>query len=72
MPCLNIGNVIVCTSPWFRLRLDDGRHVFMYWHSYLGPAFYPDRNQARMIDGWWEDEAICRALDWFIGRGHRA
>ena len=72
MPCLHLGNVIVCTSPWFRLRLDDGRHVFMDWHHYCGPTFYRDKNQNRVIDEWWEDPLICKALDWFTLRGNRA
>jgi len=63
----------VCTSPDYRLRLDDGGYVYMIWHSYCGPEFYGDRDcYSRHIDDWWEDARICRALDWFTGRGGKA
>lgn len=62
----------ICVSPDFRLRLDDGRHVFMTWHHYCGPNFYHDRSLCREILDWWEDKSICAALDWFQGRGNMA
>lgn len=72
MTCISIGNGFVCVSPSFRLRLEDGRHVFMYWHDYCGPIFYKDRKESREIESWWEDKLICKALDWFQARGNRA
>lgn len=59
-------------SPCYRLPLLDGRRVYMEWHSYLGPSFFYDRDRNRMIDDWWKDCLICRALEWFQGRGERA
>lgn len=67
-----ISRVIVCHNRFFRLRLDDGRHVFMEWAAVGGPWFYRDRAMLREIPEWWEDMAICRALDWFFERGKRA
>ena len=61
-----------CFNPWFRLRLEDGRYIFMDWHHYMGPHFFYDRNLTRIVESWWEDEMICEALDWFTGRGERA
>ena len=72
MTCLRIGGAIVCVSPFYRLPLSDGGRVYMEWHSYLGPMFFKDRASERPIDDWYEDPLICRALDWFIGRGNRA
>ena len=62
----------VCFSPFYRLRLEDGTCVFMDWHSYCGPTFYRDRAQNRPIEDWYEFPLICKALDWFVERGHRA
>jgi hypothetical protein len=59
----------MCYSPVFRLRLEDGRHVWMDWHDYCGPAFYRDRYFRREIENWYDDPQICNALGWFIGRG---
>lgn len=56
----------------FRLPLEDGRRVFMAWSEYGGPDFYLDKAQNREIDGWWYDEPLCKALDWFINRGYKA
>lgn len=61
-----------CFNPTFRLRLGDGRYVFMDWHRYCGPNFFYDRDLNRIVQSWWEDELICKALDWFIERGERA
>lgn len=72
MTCLRIPGGIICLVPFYRLRLEDGRYVFMEWHSYLGPCFYKDKNQCRMIDDWYEDPLTCKALDWFVGRGKKA
>lgn len=72
MPCIRIGDAIVCVSPSFRLPLEDGRRVYMDWHSYCGPTFFKDKNLGKVLDYWWEDDLICKALDWFIKRGHVA
>jgi len=72
MPCHHIGNMIICTSPSFRLRLENGDHVFMSWHRYSGPEFFYDKKETRWIDKWWENKLITNALDWFIARGKRA
>lgn len=63
MTCVRIPGGIVCLSPFFRLRLTDGS---------CGPTFFRDRAARRMIDEWWDNPAICAALDWFIQRGKRA
>jgi hypothetical protein len=44
----------------------------MDWHSYCGPTFYRDKYMNRIIEDWWENPAICSALDWFISRGKKA
>jgi len=76
MPCTTVGHgryrAIVCTTPFYRLPLADGRRVFLEWHSYCGPTFYHDRSAGRVIWEWWENELICDALKWFCDRGHRA
>ena len=72
MPCVPIKNGIMCISPLFRLPLEDGRRVYMSWHSYCGPQFYHDKYESRPIDDWWEDSVICRAVEWFQGRGCKA
>lgn len=72
MTCIRFGGAIVCISPFYRLLLSDGRRVFMEWHSYLGPTFFHDRAMNRVHETWYEDPLICKALDWFTGRGCRA
>jgi len=56
----------------FRLRLSDGRYVFMEWHRYLGPEFFHDRWLERPFGKWWDDIEINEALDWFVQRGMKA
>ena len=72
MTCTKINNGFVCSSPLYRLRLLDGRYIYMDWHSYCGPTFYKDKWMSRMIDDWWDDPVICNALDWFVDRGNKA
>lgn len=79
MPCIPMANAagrvttIVCFSQGpYRLRLSDGRHVYMEWHKVLGPTLYRDRLCSREIEDWWEDDAICDAIVWFQKRGHKA
>jgi hypothetical protein len=72
MTCYRIPNGFVCVSPSYRLRLEDGAHVFMAWHHYCGPTFYRDKLERREIDEWWVNPLICKALDWFQGRGNKA
>ncbi len=55
-----------------RLRTPDGGYVFLSWHPYLGPDFYRDWECRREIKEWWKQPGICRALNWFTGRGERA
>jgi len=72
MTCITFSGAIICVIPTFKLRLADGRHVFMEWHNYLGPTFFLDRACVRQIENWYENHFICDALDWFCKRGHRA
>ncbi len=65
-------NGVVCFTRSFRIRLEDGRYIFMDWHRFCGPTFYADRAMNRLIDDWWDDPSICKALDWFTGRGFKA
>ena len=71
MPCVNLGNMIICTSPVHKLRLSDGRSVWMESHGYCGPLFYRDRKLIREIEEWWEDGFIIEAFDWWNGRGRK-
>lgn len=66
-PCCNGGGIHV-----WRFRLVDGICVFMEFHRYMGPFFFRDRACRREIEGWWENSAICAALEWFVARGKRA
>lgn len=72
MTCVTIPCGVVCMSPQFRLRLLDGRYVYMTWNNYGGPLFSLDRDEKRIIDWWHEDEYLCKAVDWFVNRGKRA
>ena len=72
MATVLFGNAIVTISPFYRLRLADGRYVFMSWHHYCGPTFYLDNDGCREIDNWYEDSQICKALEWFQSRGNKA
>lgn len=77
MTCIKLydtrGNSILCVSDrFFRLPLADGTRVFMEFHKYLGPLFYKDKNQTRIIENWDEFPLICDALEWFCKRGHMA
>lgn len=73
MTCIKVDSGwTICTSPFYRLRLNDGRYVFMAWHRYCGPTFYRGSEEQREIEEWWKDLPICRAVEWFTGRGNRA
>lgn len=72
MACIRIPNGIITITPLYRLRLDDGSCVFMDWHPYCSPTFFRDKHGCRLIDDWHENSLICKALEWFIGRGERA
>ena len=72
MTCVAFHGGIYCYSPSYRLRLLDGRYVYMDWHSHLGPSFFRDRALARPMDGWWDDDMMCAAAAWFANRGCRA
>lgn len=72
MTCIRMSGAIICVSPSYRLRLADGRCVFMEWHSYLGPTIFRDRACNRHFEDWWDDMLICEAVNWFAQRGERA
>ena len=72
MTCRFFNGAIICFNPSYRLRTDDGGYVYMEWHHYCGPAFYKDKRLTKEVEEWWENEYICKALDWFIHRGERA
>tara|TARA_B100000929_G_scaffold290599_1_gene284848 strand:+ start:23185 stop:23394 length:210 start_codon:yes stop_codon:yes gene_type:complete len=56
-------------SPTYRLRLSDGRYIYMTWHRYCGPEFFHDKNCMLVYSNWWDDEQIVEALEWFQKRG---
>lgn len=56
----------------YRLRLNDGRYIFMTWHPYCGPTFFRDKYESRWIEYWYEDKQICDAVEWFVNRGKKA
>ena len=72
MPCLKVGRTFISISSLYRLRLSKGGYVFMSWHDYCGPTFYLDKAERREVEDWWFNTEICRALDWFTGRGNKA
>lgn len=72
MTCVHIGDGIMCFRRIYRMRLDDGRHVWMEWHSFFGPSVYRDRDCNREIVNWYDDLMICAAIQWFIDRGEVA
>lgn len=72
MTCIPIGNGFVCVNSFYRLRLFDGRHIFMIWHDYGGPEIYQDKSCNREILEWYEDPAIVEQIEWFVNRGKRA
>jgi len=73
MTCTVFHGGIICTnSMHYRLRLADGRRVFLEWHHYCGPVVYLDRAMNRELENWLEDPLICDAIDWFVGRGEKA
>ena len=69
---------VMCIPDVFRLRLHDGRYVYMVHKEYAGhdgysgPAFFFDRICVREIPRWYDRPLICRAFEWFEGRGCRA
>lgn len=71
MTCTHMYGGVVCWSPVYRLRLADGRRVFMEWHSHLGPSIFHDRACRRVFCDWYDDPMICDALEWFIDRGRK-
>lgn len=68
MTCFRIRRGFVCINKFARLRLADGRCVFVDMH-YYGPTLYRDRLCNREIERWYEDGLIVRAVNWFIERG---
>jgi len=67
-----VSNTIVCRNPIQKLRVSDGRHVWVEWPPYCGPIVWLDRHCTRDIFEWWDDKAIVVALEWFRSRGFRA
>lgn len=49
MTCINIGNAIVCCSPWGRLKVGN-RYITMDYHPYCGPTFYYDRAMTKVYE----------------------
>jgi hypothetical protein len=72
MTCTRFAGAIICHQPFYRLPLNDGTHVFMEWHHYLGPTFYRDRACVRIIEDWYDDPRMVEACQWFTGRGEKA
>ena len=73
----NWSIIHISRSPSYRLRLADGRCVYMAWHNYCGPTFYYDKMENREIKDWWEEGnelgfLIQQQLSWFINRGEVA
>jgi len=72
VPCISFKDMTICTIPCFRLRLTDGRYIYMEYHHYLGPNFYRDRKNIRFIEQWWDDPYIVESFEWFESRGKKA
>lgn len=78
MACLTLnsaaGSILhICgIHPVYRLVTLDGRYVYLDWHYYLGPTVYRDKRCNRVIDDWWKDDYIIRAVEWFQQRGEKA
>lgn len=53
----------------YRLRLNNGCHVFVLIHPYIGLAVFRDKHHQREIPDWWEDLLIRKAVEWFEERG---
>lgn len=49
MTCTRIGNAIVCTTPWGRLKVGN-RYVWVAFHEWCGPAFYTDMAMTKLYD----------------------
>ena len=65
MTCTRIGNAIVCTSPWGRLKLGN-RYVWVDFHTYCGPSFYWDSAMNKPYDPADENDPIWPLFEeWF-------
>lgn len=71
---LTVSNGIIHISRYrmYRLRLNDGRYIYMSWHPYCGPTIFKDKHETRWIENWYEDEQIVDAVNWFVNRGKKA
>lgn len=50
MTCIRVGSqAIVCVNPWGRLKVGN-RYVWVDFHSYCGPSFYPDSGMTKVYD----------------------
>lgn len=68
MTCTNIGNAIVCTSPWGRLHVGN-RYIMVDYHEWCGPTFYHDRAMQKLYDPVDETDPVWVEFDkWFKKR----
>lgn len=67
-----MGIIHISRYRTYRLRLNDGRYIYMAWHRYCGPAIFRDKFEKREIEDWYEDKQICDAVEWFVNRGKKA
>lgn len=49
MPCVNIGDGIICINPWGRLHVGN-RYVYVDFHEYCGPSFSYDPGGQKLYD----------------------
>jgi hypothetical protein len=62
MTCINIGNAIICMSPWGRMKLGN-KYVWLEYHEYCGPTFYWDSNMTKLYDPVDENDPIWDLFD---------
>jgi len=73
MTCTIVFGGVICTNTnHYKLRISDGRRVFIEWHEHCGPVVYVDKAMNRELENWWEDNLVCSAINWFVGRGCKA
>lgn len=71
MTCTRIGNAIVCTQRWARLRLGN-KYVWMDFHPYCGPAFYWDSAMSKIYDPSDEHDPIWEVFGVWLDRFNAA
>lgn len=72
MSCIRIPNGIICVPKIQKLRVADGRHIWVENHYWSGLMVFQDRHCIREYQNWWEDPLISQAITWFTSRGDRA